>query len=69
MNNKLSGTIFILFGLGIFGDSAHSLYYGSVAGDFRTVKTLLYLLLGIASCIYGYKQLTGQIESKEKEAS
>jgi len=57
MNKKLAGTIFILFGIGLIGDAAHNLYYDALAMDKKTIKTIFSILLGISSCIYGYKRL------------
>jgi len=56
MNRKLSGIIFVLFGIGLIGNSSHDLYYSYLKIDFATIKSALFLLLGISSCIYGYKQ-------------
>lgn len=69
MNTKLVGSIFMLFGIGLIEDSSHDLYFGYSNMDFNTLKSVLLLLLGISSCIYGYKQfnntLTKNDNSKE----
>jgi len=67
MNHKLAGIIFILFGIGLTGDSSHDLYYGVLNMDFKTIKSVVLLLLGISSCIYGYKKFNNTLK-KDKAA-
>jgi len=62
VNHKLSGIIFILFGLGLAGDMSHDLYYGYSQMNFATIKSALLLLLGISSCVYGYKQFNNTLK-------
>lgn len=54
MNNKLSGIIFLLFGLGLTFDSIQELASNSTITN---IKTVILLLLGISSCIFGFKQI------------
>jgi len=58
MNHKVTGVIFMLLASGYIGESAHELYYNVLALDYKTMWSVLRLLLGIASCIYGYKRYT-----------
>ncbi len=68
MNNKLSGAIFMIFGMGLLGDSIENLYNNSISMDFESAQLIFLLLLAISSCIYGYKQIkngnTPQAEEK-----
>jgi len=67
MNNKLSGIIFLLFGIGLLGDSAYDLYHNPVSIDFKTLKSVLLLGLAISSCIYGYKQIKNDDKIKKED--
>jgi len=57
MNNTLSGIIFLIFGIGLLGDSIYDLYNNSISMDTKSLKSILLTLLGISSCIYGYKKM------------
>ena len=56
MNNKVVGIIFILFGMGLLGDSTANLYQNSLGTGFDSVKSIIGVVLGIASCVYGFKR-------------
>ncbi len=57
MNNKLAGAIFIIFGMGLLGDSVGDLYDNSISMNYESGKSILGLILGISSSIYGYKRM------------
>lgn len=69
MNTKLSGIIFIIFGIGLLSDSAFDLYNNSIGLNFESVKSVLLFFLAISSCIYGYKQMTQKNESLKEKSS
>ncbi len=60
MSNKLVGIIFILFGMGLLGESMGEVYHNSVSMDYDSLKSVLGILLGFASCIYGYKRMKNE---------
>jgi len=53
MTNKTIGIIFIMFGMGLLGDSIEELFSNSLNIDMPTTKSILGAGLGIASSIYG----------------
>jgi len=57
MNNKLTGAIFILFGMGLLGDSTADVYHNSISTDYGSLKSVIGIVLGISSCMYGYKRM------------
>lgn len=57
MSHKLVGVIFILFGMGLLGESAGDVYRNSIRMDYESLKSVAGILLGIASCIYGYRRM------------
>jgi len=64
MSNKLSGFIFLIFGLGLAYDSMQDLLANSTG---ITIKTVLLLLLGISSCIFGFKQIKKGNASQQED--
>lgn len=56
MNNKVIGTIFMLLGVGLLGASTAELYQNAIGTDYESLKSVAGLVLGFASCIYGYKR-------------
>ena len=67
MNHKLSGIIFMLFGLGLTGDSSYDLYYNFSNFDFKTIKSIAFLLFGISICIYGFKQFNNTLQKGKSD--
>ena len=57
MSSKIVGIIFIAFGMGLLGDSIGQLYYNPKNLDYISIKSVLGVVLGIASCMYGYKRM------------
>lgn len=60
MTNKVIGFIFILFGMGLLGDSIEELSHNSISIDAKSIKAILGVGLGIASSIYGYKRMKNE---------
>ena len=57
MNNKLAGIIFIMLGMGLLGSSVEALYNHSISMNYESGKSIVGVLLGISSSIYGYKRM------------
>ena len=66
MNNKLSGIIFLLFGIGLFSDSVYGLYQNSISMEAKSLKSIFLAFLGVSSCIYGYKQINKKKNHQSK---
>ena len=60
MNHKLVGLIFIMFGMGLFGESTGDLYHNALSMDYKSAKSVFGVVLGISSCIYGYKRMKSE---------
>ena len=67
MNNKLAGFIFILFGMGLLGESVGELYHNSISMNYESIKSVIGVVLGISSCIYGYKRMKDKNTSPSKK--
>jgi len=67
MNNKLSGVIFMLFGIGLTGEYSHDLYYGFSNFNIETLKSAIFLAFGICVVIYGYKQFVAKKAPQKEE--
>ena len=67
MSHKLVGVIFILFGMGLLGESAGEVYRNSISVDYESIKSIGGILLGIASCIYGYKRMKNEYPEMTKQ--
>ena len=67
MSNKLAGAIFILFGIGLLGESTGDLYQNSISMNYESAKSVLGVVLGISSCIYGYKRMKDKNTSLSKK--
>jgi len=67
MNNKLAGAIFILFGIGLLGESVGDLYQNARSMDYKSIKSILGVVLGISSCIYGYKRTKSKKSTQLKK--
>jgi len=57
MNNKLAGALFIMFGMGLLGSSVEDLFNNPISMNYGSGKSILGLILGISSSIYGYKRM------------
>ena len=66
MNSKLSGFIFFIFGISLFFDNGYAWYNDSTS---ISIKSVLLFLLGISSCIYGYKQIKDGNTKETKDDS
>ena len=66
MNHQLAGTIFLLFGMSLLGSSIGDLYNHSISMEYESIKSILGIVLGISSSIYGYKRMKSEPTTPSK---
>jgi len=66
MNNKLAGILFIMFGMGLLGDSIQDFSTDGTGLNLDSIKPILGILLGICSSIYGYKRMKMNLKTESK---